>query len=60
MSVCCCCCCRRQAVRNFVQLCLEGYYEGCAFHRVIKDFMAQTGDPTNTGDSEYYFSYYML
>jgi len=47
-------------VRNFVQLCLEGYYEGCAFHRVIKDFMAQTGDPTNTGDSEYHFSYYML
>ncbi|WIA14398.1 hypothetical protein OEZ85_002925 [Tetradesmus obliquus] len=40
-----------KAVRNFVQLCLEGYYEGCAFHRVIKDFMAQTGDPTNTGDT---------
>lgn len=38
-----------QAVRNFVQLCLEGYYDGCIFHRVIKDFMAQTGDPTGTG-----------
>ncbi|KAM9991693.1 hypothetical protein ACTFIZ_005095 [Dictyostelium cf. discoideum] len=35
--------------RNFVQLCLEGYYDGCIFHRVIKDFIAQTGDPTNTG-----------
>lgn len=39
-----------QAVRNFVQLCLEGYYDGIIFHRVIKDFMAQTGDPTGTGD----------
>ena len=38
-----------KAVRNFVQLGLEGYYDGCIFHRVIKDFMAQTGDPTGTG-----------
>ena len=37
------------ACRNFVQLCLEGYYDGCIFHRVIRDFMAQTGDPTGTG-----------
>ena len=37
------------ACRNFVQLCLEGYYDGCVFHRVIKEFMAQTGDPTGTG-----------
>ena len=37
------------ACRNFVQLCMEGYYDGCIFHRVIKDFMAQTGDPTGTG-----------
>ena len=37
------------ACRNFVQLGLEGYYDGCIFHRVIKDFMAQTGDPTGTG-----------
>ena len=37
------------AVRNFVQLGLEGYYDGCIFHRVIKDFMAQTGDPNGTG-----------
>lgn len=38
-----------QAVRNFVQLCLEGYYDGCLVHRVIKDMMVQTGDPTGTG-----------
>jgi peptidyl-prolyl cis-trans isomerase SDCCAG10 len=37
------------ACRNFVQLCMEGYYDGVIFHRVIKDFMAQTGDPTGTG-----------
>ncbi|ETO15269.1 peptidyl-prolyl cis-trans isomerase cyclophilin-type family protein [Reticulomyxa filosa] len=28
---------------------MEGYYEGCMFHRVIPKFMAQAGDPTNTG-----------
>eukprot|EP00878_Enallax_costatus_P024798 GHUV01026487.1.p1 GENE.GHUV01026487.1~~GHUV01026487.1.p1 ORF type:complete len:180 (+),score=32.63 GHUV01026487.1:331-870(+) len=39
-----------KAVRNFVQLCLEGYYDGCIFHRIIKDFMVQTGDPTGTGE----------
>ncbi|GAB4822798.1 hypothetical protein N2152v2_009844 [Parachlorella kessleri] len=38
-----------RAVRNFVQLCLEGYYDGTLFHRVIKDFMVQGGDPTGTG-----------
>jgi len=37
------------ATRNFVQLGLEGYYDGCIFHRLIKGFMAQTGDPTRTG-----------
>lgn len=39
-----------KACRNFVQLCLEGYYNGCKFFRVVKDFIAQTGDPTNTGE----------
>ncbi|KAF2072305.1 hypothetical protein CYY_006383 [Polysphondylium violaceum] len=39
------------AVRNFVQLCMEKYYDGCIFHRVIKDFIAQTGDPSGTGTS---------
>ncbi|OAE24883.1 hypothetical protein AXG93_2931s1260 [Marchantia polymorpha subsp. ruderalis] len=35
--------------RNFIELSRRGYYEDVRFHRVIKDFMAQTGDPTNTG-----------
>ena len=38
------------AVRNFVQLCLEGYYDGTIVHRMLKDFMIQGGDPTGTGD----------
>lgn len=38
-----------KACRNFVQLCLEGYYEGCNFHRVIPNFLVQTGDPLNNG-----------
>lgn len=38
-----------KAVENFVQHSKSGYYNGCIFHRVIKDFMIQTGDPTGTG-----------
>lgn len=36
-------------VNNFVFLALERYYDGVPFHRVLEDFMAQTGDPTGTG-----------
>jgi peptidyl-prolyl cis-trans isomerase SDCCAG10 len=39
------------ATRNFVQLCMEGYYDGTIFHRLQKDFMVQGGDPTGTGES---------
>lgn len=38
-----------KATRNFVQLCLEGYYNETIFHRIAKDFMVQAGDPTGTG-----------
>lgn len=38
-----------KACRNFVQLCLEGYYNGTIFHRVVKGFIGQGGDPTGTG-----------
>ncbi|VDK66197.1 unnamed protein product [Onchocerca ochengi] len=34
---------------NFLALCASGYYDNCIFHRNIKDFMVQTGDPTGTG-----------
>lgn len=37
------------ATRNFTQLCMEGYYDGTVFHRVVRNFMVQAGDPTGTG-----------
>jgi peptidyl-prolyl cis-trans isomerase-like 2 len=38
-----------KAVYNFIRLAQKGYYNGIVIHRNIKNFMAQTGDPTGTG-----------
>lgn len=38
-----------KAVRNFVQLCLDSFYDNTIFHRIIKGFLVQGGDPTSTG-----------
>ncbi len=38
-----------KAVKNFIELSKKGYYDSIIFHRVIKGFMIQGGDPTGTG-----------
>ncbi|KPP58111.1 hypothetical protein Z043_124088, partial [Scleropages formosus] len=35
--------------KNFAELARRGYYNNTKFHRIIKDFMVQGGDPTGTG-----------
>ncbi|XP_050525519.1 peptidyl-prolyl cis-trans isomerase-like 3 isoform X2 [Daktulosphaira vitifoliae] len=38
-----------KTAENFLALCASDYYNGSLFHRNIKGFIVQTGDPTNTG-----------
>lgn len=39
-------------VRNYLRYCAEGFYEGLTFHRILRDFMVQGGDPTATGSGD--------
>ena len=38
-----------RACRNFAELARRGYYDGTIFHRVVRGFCIQGGDPTGTG-----------
>lgn len=51
---------RPRACLNFLKLCKIKYYNWCLFHKIERDFIAQSGDPTGTGkggDSIFYALY---
>ncbi|KAI6181542.1 Peptidyl-prolyl cis-trans isomerase [Aphelenchoides besseyi] len=51
---------RPTATRNFLKLCKSKYYNLCQFFTIQKDYIAQTGDPTNTGQGgESIFAQYL-
>lgn len=41
-----------KTVENFIKLAKDGFYDGTAFHRIIKDFMIQGGDPKSKDPSK--------
>ncbi|MBI3038395.1 peptidylprolyl isomerase [bacterium] len=46
-----------KTVNNFVFLASESFYDGTVFHRIIKDFMIQGGDPLGTGEGDPGYSF---
>ena len=45
---------------NFIKLCQKGYYDGTKFHRSIRHFMIQGGDPLGTGNEVYQEIYFII
>lgn len=46
-----------KAVNNFVNLGKEGFYDGTTFHRIVKGFVVQGGDPTGSGSGDAGFKF---